>query len=514
VSVRKAYESTPSGRKSTAQFNSVNYPLKKQPKKLHKGKATLVGLGLLGISLISAVVGAFLAVTVSDVPPLRQTELSKEEQQVFSETDMVAANLNLPELKRPVNILLLGIKVVRSDLENRGIAYEKQDVGYDHLVNSFHGLSDSMLLLRFDPEEEKVSVLSIPRDTRVNIEGYGIRKINHANDYGGPALTAKVAGELLGGVKIDRYVRVNVQGVEKLIDALGGITVNVPKDMKYTDFSQHLYIDLKKGVQHLDGDKTMQFLRFRYDEYGDISRVQRQQMLMRSAVEQTLKPATIVKIPKILSVIQSHLDTNLTVRELMALSNFASKTDRSDIQMMMLPGDFNDPGDRVSYWLPNDEKIHKLMTEHFELPKNDSDYLAIANSRYAALEGGTGISHPRLRISIQDSTDSQTALQASLDTLRDAGYRQVSASKNWQASLPVTRIIAQSGDNEAAQEVRSILGLGEIVVESTGVLGSDVTVQLGRDWKKQQNQQNQAAELGTASQGDAPLPNSELRTRN
>lgn len=489
MSMKKAYESTPSGRKSTAQFNSVNYPLKKQQKKLNKGKAILVGLGLVSISLVSAVVGAFLAVAVSDVPPLKQVELSKEEQQVFSETEMVSAqNLNLPELKRPVNILLLGIKVVRSDLENRGIPYEKQDVGYDHLVNSFHGLSDSMLLLRFDPEKEKVSVLSIPRDTRVNIRGYGVRKINHANDYGGPALTASVASDLLGGVKIDRYVRVNVQGVEKLIDALGGVTVDVPKDMKYNDFSQHLYIDLKKGVQHLDGDKAMQFLRFRYDEYGDISRVQRQQMLMRSAVEQTLKPATIVKIPKILSVIQSHLDTNLTVRELMALSNFASKTDRSGINMMMLPGDFNDPNERVSYWVPNENKIHRLMTQHFELPKNDADYAAIAENHYATLEGGSNISNPRIRISIQDSTDSQQTLQSSLDLLREAGYRQVSASKNWQEPLKTTRVIAQSGDNEAAEEIRSILGVGEVVVESTGVLGSDVTVQLGRDWKKQLNQ--------------------------
>ncbi|MEL6908649.1 MAG: LCP family protein, partial [Cyanobacteria bacterium J06598_4] len=352
---------------------------------MNKGKAILVGLGLASVSLVSAVVGAFLAVAVSDVPPLKQVELSSEEQKVFSKADMVTAkNLNLPELKRPVNILFLGIKVISSDLEGKGIEYEKQDVGYHHLVNSFDGLSDSMLLLRFDPEAEKVSVLSIPRDTRVYIEGYGVRKINHANDYGGPALTASVASELLGGIKIDRYVRVNVQGVEKLIDALGGVTVNVPKDMKYNDFSQHLYIDLKKGIQHLDGDKAMQFLRYRYDGLGDISRVQRQQMLMRAAVEQTLKPATVIKVPKILSVIQSHLDTNLTVRELMALSNFASKTDRSGIKMMMLPGDFNNGDERVSYWLPNHRKINRLMTQHFAMPRDGSDY-EVSGNRYATL---------------------------------------------------------------------------------------------------------------------------------
>ncbi|MEO0926289.1 MAG: LCP family protein [Cyanobacteria bacterium J06643_13] len=486
MSVRKAYQSTPSGRK-TAQFNSVNYSSKTKQKKLNKGKAILVGLGLASVSLVSAVVGAFLAVAVSDVPPLKQVELSSEEQKVFSKADMVTAkNLNLPELKRPVNILFLGIKVISSDLEGKGIEYEKQDVGYHHLVNSFDGLSDSMLLLRFDPEAEKVSVLSIPRDTRVYIEGYGVRKINHANDYGGPALTASVASELLGGIKIDRYVRVNVQGVEKLIDALGGVTVNVPKDMKYNDFSQHLYIDLKKGIQHLDGDKAMQFLRYRYDGLGDISRVQRQQMLMRAAVEQTLKPATVIKVPKILSVIQSHLDTNLTVRELMALSNFASKTDRSGVKMMMLPGDFNSGDARVSYWLPNHRKINRLMTQHFAMPRDGSDY-EVSGNRYATLDRVSDINNPRIRISVQDSTKSQKALQSALDMLREAGYRQVYASRNWQDPLATTRVIAQSGDDEAASEVQSVLGVGEVVVESTGVLNSDVTIQLGRDWKRRLN---------------------------
>ena len=492
MSVRKAYQSTPSGRKSTAQFSSVNYSTNTKQKKLNKGRAILVGLGLASVSLVSAVVGAFLAVTVSDVPPLKQIELTSEEQKVFSKTEMVTAkNLNLPELKRPVNILFLGIKVISSDLEDKGIKYEKQDVGYHHLVNSFEGLSDTMLLLRFDPKKEKVSVLSIPRDTRVYIEGHGVRKINHANEYGGPALTASVARELLGGIKVDRYVRVNVQGVEKLIDALGGVTVNVPKDMKYNDFSQHLYIDLKKGVQHLDGDKAMQFLRYRYDGLGDISRVQRQQMLMRAAVEQTLKPATVTKVPKLLSVIQSHLDTNLTVKELMALSNFASKTDRSGIKMMMLPGDFNSGDEKVSYWLPDRRQINKLMTQHFALPTDESDY-TLPDHHYATLDSVSDISNPRIRISVQDSTKNQKALQSALDMLREAGYRQVYASRNWQDPLPTTRVIAQSGDDEAAEEVRSILGVGEVVVESTGVLNSDVTIQLGRDWKKRLNQMIEA----------------------
>ena len=493
MTVEKAYQSTPSGR-TNARINPVNHSSERQRKKLNKKRAILVGLGLTGLSLISAAVGAFLAVALSSASPLQQAQLSDEEQKVFSKTETVTAKkLNLPELKRPVNILFLGIKVISSDLESKGIEYEKQDVGYHHLVNSFNGLSDSMLLLRFDPVGDRVSVLSIPRDTRVYIEGHGVRKINHANEYGGPALTASVASELLGGINIDRYVRVNVQGVEKLINALGGVTVDVPKDMKYNDFSQHLYINLKKGVQHLDGDKAMQFLRYRYDDYGDISRVQRQQMLMRAAVEQTLKPATVIKIPKILSVIQSHLDTNLTVKELMALSNFASQTDRSNVKMMMLPGDFNNGNEAVSYWLPDDDNIQKLMTKHFGLPQEEEE--AIASDRYASLESVPDITNPRIRISVQDSTQDQEALQSALDTLREAGYRRVFASKNWQDPLKTTRVIAQSGDDDAAAEVRSILGVGEVVVESTGFLKSDVTVQLGKDWEKQLQKLTEAQEL-------------------
>jgi polyisoprenyl-teichoic acid--peptidoglycan teichoic acid transferase len=488
VSFRKAYQPTPSGRQPTARINSINYHSNSQKRKLNKGRAILVGLGLAGVSLVSAGIGAFLAVALSTASPLQQIQLSNEEQKVFSQEETVTAkNLNIPELKRPVNILVLGIKVISSDLEGRGIKYDKQDVGYLHLVNSFDGLSDSMLLLRFDPQKEKLFVVSIPRDTRIVLKGHGVSKINHANQYGGPAFAAAAASDLLGGVNIDRYVRVNVQGVEKLIDALGGVTVNVPKDMKYNDFSQHLYIDLKKGVQHLDGDKAMQFLRFRYDDYGDISRVQRQQMLMRSAVQQTLKPATVVKIPKILSVIQSHLDTNLTVRELMALSNFASQTKKSNVQMMMLPGDFNSGDEPVSYWIPNKQAIQRLMTKHFDLPANENSY-DISSNQYEALNNNSALLNPRLKISVQDSTGNQQALQSALDTLREAGYNRVSASKNWQDPLATTKIIAQSGDDQAAEEVRSILGVGEVVVESTGVLQSDVTVEIGRDWEKQRKQ--------------------------
>lgn len=446
-------------------------PTKKQQGKKNRGQWLWLSLGLAGVAMLSATAGAWLALSLSTTP-LRQAELTPEEEAVFGQAEAVSRkNLQVPELARPVNILVLGTKVLTSDLKEA----PENDLGYHALVNSFEGLSDTMLLLRFDPVNEKLAVLSIPRDTRTQIEDYGTAKINYANYKGGPALAAQTVSELLEGVTIDRYVRVNVQAIEKLIDALGGVTVYVPQDMKYQDDSQHLYINLKQGEQHLGGEKAVQFLRFRYDAYGDIGRVQRQQQLMRAVVEQALKPATIVRVPKILSIIQSHIDTNLNVEELVALAGFAAKTERADVEMLMVPGDFSNEGEYdASYWLPDQEGIEQMMAQHFDIGSPSIDAANPAN----------------LRVAIQDSTGDAQAVQAMLNHLREAGFRQVYVSSDWHQPLQVTRIVAQQGDSQEASAIQSALGVGEVLVESTGSLSSDVTIQLGEDWQRQNTLNN------------------------
>ncbi|MBE9128868.1 MULTISPECIES: LCP family protein [unclassified Coleofasciculus] len=460
MSARKTYESSHPGKKKA-------YPVKKKRVKKKSGRWLWLWLGFTGLAMLSATAGAMLAVSLASMP-LLQSQLSPEEAAIFGKGGSIArSSMRLPELTRPVNILILGTKVLTSDLNQQ----PDEDPGYHALVNSFDGLSDTMLLVRFDPEARKLAVLSVPRDTKTYVEGVGLTKINAANYHGGPALTAKATSELLEGVGIDRYIRVNVQGIEKLVDALGGVTVYVPKDMKYKDDSQHLYIDLKEGRQHLNGNQAMQFLRFRYDKYGDVGRVQRQQMLMRALMEQALNPTTLARMPKILSVIQSHLDTNLSVEELVALVGFGAQTKRSDVQMLMVPGRFSSDGhNEVSYWLPNHRQIEQMMAQHFDQGYSDQ----------SDLDPGY------LRVAIQDSTGEPEAVQALVNTLQEAGYRNVYVDESWKEPLRVTRIVAQQGDDTSAAAIRADLGFGEVRVESTGSLGSDVTIQLGQDWLKRQ----------------------------
>ncbi len=444
-------------------------PLQKPAQKQRRIPRLLgIGIALAAVASVSGVAGALMAVSLS-AAPLQQQQLSAEDAEVFNQETAILAggNLRLPRLTRPVNILVLGVKVLTTDVDE--VPPELQGLGYQALVNSFDGLSDSMLLLRFNPQTEQMVVLSLPRDTRTYVRGR-LTKLNEANRDGGPALTAESVSDLLGGVAIDRYVRINVQGVEKLIDALGGVTVNVPQDMKYQDDSQHLYINLKAGEQALNGDQSLQFLRFRYDAYGDIGRIQRQQMFMRALTEQTLNPATITRLPKILSVIQSNVDTNLSVEELLALVGYGAQTNRSNVQMLMLPGTFSRPQDfALSYWLPNYGDIDGMVDQYFG---------------YGTQQVAANRSPSRVRVAIQDSTNNPVAVQALTQALRDSGYSNVVVDRTLNEPLPISRIVAQRGDGATAETVHRYLGIGEVRVESTGALNSDITIQLGEDWNQ------------------------------
>ncbi|MDD1415949.1 LytR C-terminal domain-containing protein, partial [Dolichospermum sp. ST_con] len=178
--------------------------------------------------------------------------------------------------------------------------------------------------------------------------------------------------------------------------------------------------------------------------------------------------------PDILNVVKENIDTNLSVEELVALTGFGSKINRSNMQMLMLPGRFSENHEfDASYWVPDGRNIAKLMTQHFGLEAKTAE---------------TSFSNPgRLSVAIQDSTGGdRSQLRPLIKTLEKAGYTNIFFSKSWGQPLDTTHIVAQQGDGDSAESVRSLLGFGEVRVESTGNIGSDITIQVGKDWLQNQ----------------------------
>ena len=361
------------------------------------------------------------------------------------------------QIDRPVNILVLGIDRV-PDVEKTS----------DEI---FNGNSDTMLLLRFDPTDSTVRMLSIPRDTQVFIRGVGEAKINSANARGGADLATHVVSRTLNNVPIDRYVRVTNDAFKDLVDLVGGVEVFVPYPMSYQDVTQGLNIDLKPGWQTLDGDRAEQFARFRMDEYGDIGRVQRQQVLLKALRERLKSPAVVPRLPQAVQMALQYVDTNLSLEEMLALVNFGMSLDKEKIKMVLLPGRFSgkEEFEGVSYWVMSRRGRDRIVSEYFE---HDGDYV-VANNR----------SPNRIRIALQNATNDPKLPQLAAQHISEVGFGNLYHARSQSARLlRKTHIVVQQGDIEAARALKASLGFGEIHADSTGDLGSEITIRIGSDW--------------------------------
>jgi LCP family protein required for cell wall assembly len=256
----------------------------------------------------------------------------------------------LPQPNEPANILILACDV---DYETHG---GKTKLG-------LRGNTDSILFARLDPPHQQLRVLSIPRDTRVRIPGHGTFKINAANPYGGPALAELTVSNFLG-VTPQRYVLLNTRAVVQLVDAMGGVNVNVPKRMDYDDNAGRLHIHFKRGVQFMHGQQAQEFLRFRHDDKADIGRVERLQAFFQAALAQYLTPLNMLKTPHLLAVAQENMESDMNLAEMLAVASWAQRLGHGGVSFGMVPGEAAYVG-KVAYWLPSERgtkaAVAKLM---------------------------------------------------------------------------------------------------------------------------------------------------------
>ena len=224
------------------------------------------------------------------------------------------------------------------------------------------GRSDTLFVVMMDPKSNNVSLLSIPRDTMVKIPGRGWDKINHAFAFGGHKLTEQTVEEFLG-IQINNYVVIDFRGFKDLVDAIGGIDIDVEKDMYYEDPYDNLVIDLQKGRQHLDGKTAIQYVRYR-DEEGDIGRIKRQQHFMAAIYEKVTSSQIITKMPGLVKELLSMVKTDMPLTDMAKVARAMNTTmkEQKGLNMAMVPGE---PVyiDEISYWVPDMTDLRQLMVD-------------------------------------------------------------------------------------------------------------------------------------------------------
>lgn len=195
------------------------------------------------------------------------------------------------------------------------------------------GRTDTIMVANVDFDTGKINLLSVPRDSRVFLEGKYDR-INAAYVYGGIDMITESVENLLD-IELDHYAIIYFQGFVEVVDLLGGVKVNVPERMYHPNEG----IDLQPGVQALDGDDALGYARYRYTENGDLDRARHQQEILEALRKKVFSPSTVTKIPELITIAYEYIETDLTNSELMKLADNSSKFSEQEIDSAVLPGE-------------------------------------------------------------------------------------------------------------------------------------------------------------------------------
>ncbi len=328
------------------------------------------------------------------------------------------------------------------------------DVTLDHRRRVLNvARADTLALVTFDPERGRIGVLSIPRDTRAVIPGHGETKINAAYAYGAAGLTIRTVEQLLG-VRVPYYVKLGPESFAKIVDALGGVEVDVEKDMRYTDSWAGYTIDLRKGRQRLDGRQATGYIRFRHDALGDIGRVERQQRLLRALVAHLRQPSTLLAAPRLLRAFSAHTDTNLGPAELLTLGLFALRVRDHPLQLHTLPGTFE-----PLYWEPDRARVRALVADLF---------YGVSVEEMAAV-----------RVEVINASGTSGLARQVAERLAALGFAQIRVGTDTRAA-DVTTVIDRTGRRGLAQLIATALPRAAIRREPPDHPPS-ITIVLARD---------------------------------
>jgi len=299
----------------------------------------------------------------------------------------IKESISFTEESGSINILLIGIDDVDGGRRADAIAYATIDI-----------------------DNKIVRLMSIPRDTRVQLPKRGWEKIAHAYAYGGVDLLRETVVNYLG-MPINYYVLVNYDTFPAIVDLIGGVEIDVQKRMVYNDYAGKLFINIPKGLQVLDGKNALHYVRFRHDALGDIGRVKRQQDFIKAVLQKLQSPYMIPKIPDLANKVIEMVNSDMTPAQGLQLASYLVSMPGENIRFFTMPGKAAYISN-ISYWVGDIAAASALLTGvpdghgavsedvakeeadagAHDLPKTDVPALISAINTPVAVLNGAGVS--------------------------------------------------------------------------------------------------------------------------
>ena len=366
-------------------------------------------------------------------------------------------------------------------------------------------LTDTIIVATYDPKNQSASLLSIPRDTFVGKNpqtGTAMDKINTLY-LKSPEKTLTKVNEITG-LDIKYYMVIDNEALIKLVDVIGGVEFNVPIDMVYDDDSQDLHINLKAGMQKLDGNKAEQLLRYRHGnldkktgrylgtypaEYGgnDYGRMRTQREFMIETVKQTIQAKNILKVKEIIDIAYEYIETNLSISTIKDYVPYAVNINIDAIQSAVLPGGSYGPTTKPSYplwfFIPDKKETAKLIKELYsnnseseEETETDNSSTNTTNSNVSKTEAS------KIKIEILNGSGSSESLEKLKKALSTKGYK-VTKTTSTNDTAKTTIINKSDIDTEFIDNIKSILGTENVSSNSVSSSDVDITIILGKDYK-------------------------------
>lgn len=412
--------------------------------------ALIAGASLLAVVLLAAT-GLFAYAKYLE-NTMRRTVYKQEKLDV----DLATA-----KPQDPYNILILGV-----DKRSGETAYR----------------SDTIVLARVDPSTKEAWLVSIPRDTRVKIPGHGYGKINSAYALGEEQLAIDTVEEFTG-LPINHFMAIDFSGFEKVVDAMGGVWVDVPVEIddKEADRSKgNKASHIDAGYQLLDGAHALTFVRTRHQFADqDFSRMKNQQEFAKAVAEQIATKTSIAKLPKIVSSVASNISTDMSLMEMLRTAQALKGSGSDKVYATTVPGTWQSP-----YIWPDEAAKKKIIAkmkkgESFEKKKSKEETSTAESETTASTKDASDIT-----VTIRNGAGIAGCASQAASILKARAFKVEDVGNANQFVYDDTLVIYKDDDEKLAEQVAAVLQPGTKLVSSRGMYSfdTDVLVVVGKDW--------------------------------